>query len=77
MTEEYKLNLKCLFCGSTKFELPYANYQPKEGEMIKCHKCGKLNDFSFLKGLIKKEAEELAKKEIEKILKKSGFKLKK
>ncbi|MBP3616348.1 MAG: hypothetical protein J6J27_05595 [Alphaproteobacteria bacterium] len=38
-----EITLKCVFC---KNNLTYnTENKPKEGDMIKCHNCGKMNDF--------------------------------
>lgn len=70
----FKINLKCVFCGYDKFELPYKDYQPQEGEQIKCPNCGKTNDFSSLKQLAIQEGREEVKNyvttELKKIFKK-------
>lgn len=68
------LKLECVFCGSTNFELPNSDYKPKEGDMIKCHNCGKLNDYSSLMEVVKGKATQLAQEEVKRILKKHGFK---
>jgi len=44
-----QIALECLFCKSTKFEVPNKDYMPQEGEAIKCVNCGELNDVSAIK----------------------------
>ena len=68
-----QLKLEYVFCGSTNFELSNSDYRPKEGDMIKCHNCGKLNDYSSLMKVVKRKAAQLAHEEVNKILKKYGF----
>lgn len=52
--------LKCVFCQSTKFEVPNLEYKPEDGESIKCSNCGKLNDVTSLnKVAIEKGKEEI------------------
>lgn len=52
--------LKCVFCQSTKFEVPNLEYKPEDGESIKCSNCGKLNDVTSLnKVAIEKGKEEV------------------
>lgn len=73
MEKQYQVNIKCIFCGSTQFEYD-ENNPPKDGEMIKCGNCGKLNDFSAIRDLaITNKREEIKAefhKEIEDKLKK-------
>ncbi len=78
--KKYTAKLKCIFCQSEMFELPYEGYQPEEGEMIKCSNCGRLNDFSSIKNLeINNTVEQIKEdvhNELKKMFKKSGFKFK-
>lgn len=69
--KNFDVKLKCVFCGSTDFNLPSENYKPQEGELIKCANCGRLNDFTEIKELAIEEGKEIAFKMIEKELKKS------
>lgn len=75
MEKQYTLTLKCIFCGSTKFEYD-ENNPPKDGDMIQCGNCGQLNDFSAIKNLcINKKVEEIEKEyiaEVKNIFKKFG-----
>ncbi len=50
MEEKHQAVLQCIFCGSSKFEYD-ENNMPKDGDMIKCSNCGKLNDLSSIKKL--------------------------
>ncbi len=70
MNAEKEIKMKCLFCFSTDFVVPHDNYQPQQGEMVKCANCGKLNDFDSMMRVVEREAEEIADK-IEKELRKS------
>ena len=78
--KKYTAKLKCIFCQSEMFELPYEGYQPEEGEMIKFSNCGRLNDFSSIKNLeINNTVEQIKEdvhNELKKMFKKSGFKFK-
>lgn len=73
--KNFDVKLKCVFCGSTDFNLPSENYKPQEGELIKCANCGRLNDFTEIKELAIEDGKEIvfkmAKEEIDKELKKS------
>jgi len=44
-----EITIKCVFCQSTKFEVPNLEDKPRDGESIKCGNCGKLNDVTSLK----------------------------
>lgn len=65
MEKEFQLSLRCVFCDSTKFEVD-ENKVPKDGDMIKCGNCGKLNDFTSLKELVKQQGKSKIKTEVEK-----------
>lgn len=45
MDQRTAINLECIFCRSTQFQIPSKNYKPQQGELLKCENCGKLNDF--------------------------------
>ncbi|MBR0318339.1 MAG: hypothetical protein IJQ86_03520 [Spirochaetia bacterium] len=62
--EEKKIELKCVFCSSTRFELPSEDYKPSPGEQIKCANCGRTNDYDSLIRVAKKRAEEWAKQQL-------------
>ena len=77
-----EITLKCVFC---KNNLTYnTENKPKEGDMIKCHNCGKMNDYNTVvkaaidnnKEKIKDEALNLVKKELQKSFKNTKIKLK-
>jgi len=80
MQDKYIVNVKCVFCGSNSFELPYEGYQPELHEMIKCSNCGNANYFEAARKVaIQKTVEVIEEdvhKEIVKMFKKSGFKVK-
>jgi len=80
MKDQYEMILKCVFCGSTEFEIPYQGYQPEEGEMIKCSNCGELNDATSIRDLAVNEKTAEIKEEmldeLKKMFKKSGFTIK-
>lgn len=84
--EDFKENipLRCVFCKSTSFEIPYENYHPQPGEMLTCANCGRLNDYDSLMRVVTEKATNIAKEYAEKAIgdalkkafKGSGFKLK-
>ena len=71
MAEDFspKINIKCIFCQSTEFELAHKGYIPSEGESIKCANCGKYNDFSSLKSVLVEEGKNMVAEHIKNRLK--------
>lgn len=73
MEQKRTIKLKCVFCQSTNFDVPYEGYEPKVGEQIKCANCGRSNDYDSLTRLAEKEAIEIgrqiAETEVKKMLK--------
>ena len=65
MEQERAIKLKCIFCQSTNFDVPYDGYEPRAGEQIKCANCGRSNDYSSLLSLARKEGEKIAKEIID------------
>jgi hypothetical protein len=55
-----QVELKCVFCHSTDFEVPHQGYVQKNGETAKCANCGRLNDVTSLS----KIASDNVKKEV-------------
>jgi len=74
--ESYDIKMHCLFCKSDQFELPEEDYQPSNGEMIKCANCGRLNDYEAMCNVAKEHGIELINEEIQKDLKASIKKFK-
>jgi|TARA_R110002033_G_scaffold414_1_gene4025 DNA-directed RNA polymerase subunit RPC12/RpoP len=70
MVKGTQIALKCIFCGSTKFELPEENYEPKEDENIKCDNCGKLNIHADLKEICINEGRAFIESELKKNIEK-------
>ena len=71
--QEKLISLRCVFCESTQLEVP-EDYQPKEGDVLKCAGCGRDNPFELLMDAAREEGMELAKNIIEKELSKVKFK---
>lgn len=69
MVKITEIALKCVFCGSTQFEVP-ESYESKEDDTIKCSNCKKLNFYSDMRDAVAEEGkaffENELKKEIEK-----------
>lgn len=76
----YKAKLRCIFCKANLFELPFEDYQPISGDIIRCANCGKTNDYtSIRRSTINKTIETIKEdvhSEIINMFKKAGFKVK-
>lgn len=70
MGKSVKITMKCIFCKSTQFDVPYEGYEPKSGEQIKCANCGQSNDYDSLVKLARNEGVEIARDFAENELKK-------
>ena len=66
-----RISLRCFFCASDQLELPYADYQPQHGDLIRCANCGRENDFSSLMQVAEDDAKDYVVAEIKKQLQKS------
>ncbi len=42
------IKLRCAFCRSNEFALPWENYSPPAGSFVVCANCGKENDITSL-----------------------------
>lgn len=42
------IKLRCVFCHSNEFALPYEGYSPPAGSFVVCANCGKENDITSL-----------------------------
>lgn len=71
MKENYSIKMQCLFCKSEQFELPNKDYQPSDGEMVKCANCGKLNDYTSMFRVAKEKGIEVVREEVKKELKRA------
>jgi hypothetical protein len=70
MDKTKEIELECIFCGSTNFEVPYKDYKPKENENIKCSNCNQLNIYEDLIEIAKEKGINEVKRDIENMLKK-------
>ncbi len=69
-----KAELKCLFCGSTSFEVEKENDGSiKKQEMFKCSQCKEFNSYEGMFEVCKEEVLDLAKNEVLKMIR-SAFK---
>lgn len=76
MDKTKQIKLECIFCGSTNFELPYEDYQPRENENIKCSNCNQLNIYEDLLETAKEKEINEVKENIENEFKNMFKKLK-
>ncbi|MFT7088137.1 MAG: hypothetical protein ACJAZX_001592 [Rickettsiales bacterium] len=68
MDQRTTISLECIFCSSTKFDIPEEDYKPKQGESIKCGNCGKFNDFTSIEKVVHIKGEKWAKNEAQKLM---------
>ena len=45
---------------SDQFELPYEDYHPQHGEMVRCANCGRNNDYTSMTRVMDEEAQAFA-----------------
>lgn len=78
--KSYKVNLKCIFCKGTLFELPFEGYQPVSGDLIRCANCGQSNDYTSIKRTAINKTFDIIQNDVQdeiiKMFKKAGFKVK-
>lgn len=70
MDKTKTVSLQCVFCHSTKFELPHKDYVPSENDTIKCANCQKLNIYADIRAISAEREIEAMSKDIIKDLKK-------
>ncbi|EMC9797256.1 hypothetical protein VO451_001361 [Enterobacter hormaechei] len=69
--------LRCAFCHSKLFALPYKNYAPFHGSLIVCANCGRENDVTSLIFVVKAKAMDIAEDYADKLIDKFQKDLKK
>jgi len=42
------ISLRCAFCRSYEFALPFENYMPHPGSLVVCANCGRENDITSM-----------------------------
>ena len=70
MDKTKEIELECIFCGSTNFEVLYKDYQLKENENIKCSNFNQLNIYEDLLEIAKQKGINEVKRDIGNVLKK-------
>lgn len=63
MMEDLKktIRLRCAFCRSEQFALPYEDYSPPGNSFVVCANCGRENDVASLLIVAKSKGIEIAK----------------
>ncbi|CDG97217.1 conserved hypothetical protein [Xenorhabdus bovienii str. puntauvense] len=63
MMEDLKktIRLRCAFCRSEQFALPYEDYSPPGHSFVVCANCGRENDVTSLLIVAKSKGMEIAK----------------
>ena len=62
------ISLRCAFCRSAQFAIPYEGFYPHHGSFVVCANCGKENDFTSLMIVVKGKACEIAGEYAEKVV---------
>ena len=70
------ISLRCAFCRSTQFAIPYEGYRPHHGSFVVCANCGRENDFTSLMFVVKEKAHEIAKEYAEKVAQEAAKEMK-
>ena len=71
------ISLRCGFCRSTLFAIPYEGYRPHHGSFVVCSNCGWENDFTSLMRVVEEKAVETAEEYAESVVKDAVKDLKK
>jgi hypothetical protein len=62
------IKLRCVFCRSNEFALPWENYTPPAGSFVVCANCGKENDITSLLVVAKATGLDIAKDYAEQLM---------
>jgi DNA-directed RNA polymerase subunit RPC12/RpoP len=63
-----KISLRCTFCRSSEFALPYESYSPPSESFIVCANCGRENDVTSLLIVAKSTGLSIAKNYADKLV---------
>ncbi|MFQ2201336.1 hypothetical protein ACK325_04110 [Aeromonas hydrophila] len=63
------IHLRCTFCRSGQFALPYENYTPPSHSFVVCANCGRENDVTSLLIVAKTKAFDIAQNYVDEIVK--------
>ncbi|EAS5320258.1 hypothetical protein D8T91_19675 [Salmonella enterica] len=62
------IRLRCSFCGSEQFALPYTDYSPPGHSFVVCANCGRENDVTSLLIIAKSKGMEIARAYAERLV---------
>lgn len=71
------IKLRCVFCRSNEFALPWDGYAPSAGSFVVCANCGKENDITSLLVTAKATGISIAKDHADQLISKMTRELKK
>jgi hypothetical protein len=63
------ISLRCTFCHSKEFALPFEGYTPVAGSFVVCANCGRENDVTSLLIIVKSKGLIIAKEHADKLIK--------
>ncbi len=71
MMEDLKktIRLRCVFCRSEQFALPYEGYSPPSHSFVVCANCGRENDVTSLLIVTKSKGREIAEAYADELIK--------
>jgi len=71
MMEDLKktIRLRCVFCRSEQFALPFEGYSPPSHSLVVCANCGRENDVTSLLIVTKSKGREIAEAYADEIVK--------
>lgn len=72
MMEDLKktIRLRCVFCRSEQFALPFEGYSPPSHSLVVCANCGRENDVTSLLIVTKSKGMEIAEAYADELVKK-------
>jgi hypothetical protein len=71
------ITLRCTFCFSNEFALPWENYSPPAGSFVVCANCGRENDITSMLITAKAAGLSIAKDYAQQLVKNMSDELKK
>lgn len=71
------IKLRCVFCHSNEFALPWEGYVPPPGSFVVCASCGRENDITSMLITVKTAGLSLAKDHAKELVKELTNELKK
>ncbi|OYT82129.1 MAG: hypothetical protein CFE50_16055 [Pseudomonas sp. PGPPP4] len=62
------IGLRCAFCRSYEFALPYENYMPHPGSLVVCANCGRENDITSMLIFAKSSGVSLVREHVQQLV---------